>query len=211
MSKRALFALAPVLALGLAACGGGFTASGDPVTESEAADLAQGLVQGGFAGFGSFAGAPSRAPSATATNVTITLNDTAPCEGGGTVALNGSMTANVDQSGNSGTFGFNYTVAPSGCQITTGGGKTFTINGDPNLKAQGDFTFSSGTNSETFQGSLSYNGKFKWTSSDGRAGACGVDLTANYNFTFATTATGTATMSGTVCGVTVNRSVSVTP
>jgi hypothetical protein len=206
-----LFALAPILALGLAACGGGFTASGDPLTESEAADLAAGLVEGGFAGFGSFAGAPSRAPSATATNVTVTLNDTAPCEGGGTVALNGSMTANVDQSGNSGTFGFNYTVTPSGCK-TTSGDKTFTISGDPNLKAKGDFSFSSGTNSSTFEGSLTYNGKFSWTSSDGRAGSCGVDLTANYDFTFGgITATGSASVSGTVCGVTVNRSVSVTP
>jgi hypothetical protein len=206
-----LLALAPVLALGVAACGGGFTASGDPLTESEAADLAAGLVEGGFAGFGSFAGAPGKAPSMPAATVTISLDDTAPCEGGGTVALKGSMTVSGNESGTSGTFGFDYTVTPSGCK-TTSGDKTFTISGDPNLKVKGDFSFSSGTETETFEGSLSYDGKFNWTSSDGRAGACGVDLSANYDFTVGgTTATGSATLSGTVCGVTVNRSVSVTP
>ena len=211
MSKRVWFGLAPVLALGLAACGGGFTASGDALTESEAADLAEGLVENGFAGFGGAAGAPSRAPSMPAANVTVTLDDTAPCEGGGTVALKGSLSVNVNQAGTSGTFGFDYTVAPSGCQLIAGG-KTFTINGDPNIKANGDFSFTSGTNTETFEGSLNYDGKFGWTSSDGRAGACGVDLTANYDFTFGgTTTTGTATLTGSVCGVTVNRSVSVTP
>jgi hypothetical protein len=213
MSKRVLFGLAPVLALGLAACGSGFTSSGDPLTESEAADLAQGLANGGFAGFGSFA-APAGAPGAAATNVTISLNNSAPCDGGGTVAFNGSMTANVNQAATSGTFGFNYTVVPTACQITTSNSKTFTLTGDPNLKAQGDFTFTAGSSTETFQGSLSYNGKFDWTSSDARAGVCGVDLAANYDFSFSTTGgapTGTATLSGTVCGVTVNRSVSVTP
>ncbi len=214
MSRRILFGLAPVLALGLAACGGSFTSSGDALAPTEAQDLAAGLVEGGFAGFGSFAGAPARAPSLAATNVTVTINNTAPCDGGGTVALNGSMTANVNQTGSSGTFGFNYTVAPSGCQVTTSGGKVFTINGDPNLKTQGDFTFSTSGTTESIEGSLNYSGKFGWTSSDGRAGACGVDLTVNYNFTFSTSGaapTGSATLSGTVCGVSVSRSVSVTP
>lgn len=210
MSKRGLFALAPALALGLAACGGGFTASGDPLTEAEAADLAAGLVEGGFAGFGGLAGSPAQAPGLAAANVTITLNDTAPCDGGGTVAVNGSLTANVDQSGTSGSFGFDYALAPSGCQVASGD-KTFTINGDPNLKVKGNFTFSSNGTTESFQGSLNYDGKFKWTSSDGRGGACGVDLAANYDFTFSTTTTGTASVSGSVCGVTVNRSVTVTP
>jgi hypothetical protein len=121
------------------------------------------------------------------------------------------MKASVDQSGTSGTFGFNYTVTPSGCHVASGD-KTFTITGDPNLQAKGDFNFSSGAEVSTFQGSLSYDGKFNWTSSDGRAGACGVDLTANYDFSIGgTTTSGSATLSGTVCGVSVNRSVSVTP
>lgn len=211
MSRRVLSALAPVLALGLAACGGGFTASGDPLVESEVQDLAAALAEGGFAGFGGFAGAPSRAPSMADANVTVALNDTIPCEGNGNVVVAGHLSVSGNQTGTSGTFGFDYTVAHHGCQITTTNGKTFTINGDPNLKAQGDFTFTSGTNTETFQGSLSYDGKFNWTSSDGRAGACGVDLAANYDFTFSTTTTGTATLTGSVCGVSVNRSLSVTP
>ncbi len=206
MSNHVVSYLAPVLALGLAACGGGFTASGDVPSADEVNDLAQALAQGGFAGFGSVAGAPSRAPAVSGTS---TIDYTGPCNGGGTVKLAGSMTANVNQTTNSGTIDFNYTFAPSGCQVTTAGGKTFTITSDPNLKVDGNFSFSSGTTS-TFQGSLGYNGKFNWTSSDGRAGACGVDLTANYDFSFSSTSsTGSATLSGTVCGVTVTKTVNV--
>jgi len=213
MSRRALVALAPVLALGLAACGGGFTASGDALTESEVNDLAQAVAQGGFAGLGGIAAAPSRAPGAVATTVTETLSDTIPCGGGGAAALAGSLSVSGSQGSPNGSLGFNYTVTHLGCQVTAGG-KTFTLNGDPNIKAQGDFNFSENTNTSTFSfnGSLDYNGKFDWTSSDGRAGACGVDLTSNYEFSFtSTTTTGTATLTGSVCGVTVNRSVSVTP
>lgn len=209
MSKRVWFGLTPVLALGLAACGGSFTSSGDPLDTTEAQDLAASLVEGGFAGFGTVAGAPGRPPAAPAISGTSTIDYTGPCDGGGTVKLAGSMTANVNQTTNSGTIDFNYTFAPSGCQVTTAGGKTFTITSDPNLKVEGNFSFSSGTTS-TFQGSLGYNGKFNWTSSDGRAGACGVDLTANYNFSFSSTASsGSATLSGTVCGVSVSRTVNV--
>jgi hypothetical protein len=213
MSKRVLYGLAPVLALGLAACGGGFTSSGDALTQTEAADLAEALAQGGFAGFGSFgAAAPSRAPGAAATTITQTLAETVPCDSGGTVAINGSVTGNINQTASGGTISFNYTAVPNACVVPTSGGKKFTISGDPNLKAQGDFTFTIGSTSEAFQGSLNYGGKFGWTSSDGRAGACGLDLTANYDFTFSgSSATGTATLSGTVCGVSVSRSVSVTP
>jgi hypothetical protein len=147
---------------------------------------------------------------APATNVTITLNDSSPCDGGGTVTINGTMSVSANDAGTSGTMSFNYTVAPSGCQVTTSGGKTFTITGDPNMKADGDFTFTEGETSSSFEGSLNYNGKFSWTSSDGRAGSCGVDLTSNYNFSFGTSgSSGSATLSGSVCGVSVNRTVTV--
>ncbi len=210
---RLLSGLCAVAALGLTGCGGNFTASGDPLSDSEAADLASALAEGGFAGFGTFgAAAPSRAPREAATSITVAIDEAPPCDGGGTTAIKGSMTADVNQAGTGGTFKFNYTVAPNGCKVTTSGGKTFTLTGDPNLKVQGDFTFSDTGTASSFQGSLTYDGKFNWTSSDGRAGACGVDLTANYNFSFNTSgSSGSATLTGTVCGVTVNRQVTVTP
>ena len=211
MSKRVWLGLAPVLVLGLVACGGGFTSSGDPLSGTEANDLAAALVEGGAAGLGGFgAAAPSRAPGAVATTISQAIHDTIPCTGGD-LALDGNASVTGSQGSSTITVGFDYTVAHHGCQLPAGG-KTFTINGDPNIKAQGDFTLTSGTTSSSFNGSLSYGGKFDWTSSDSRAGVCGVDLTANYDFTFGgTTTTGSATLTGSVCGVSVNRQITVTP
>ncbi|MBI2071872.1 MAG: hypothetical protein HYT81_02340 [Gemmatimonadetes bacterium] len=204
-----LSGLSVALALGLAACGGDFTSSGDSLTESEAAELAEELAEGGFVGFGGQAAAPMGAPGEAAARVTIILSDTYPCdEGGGTgtVAVAGSMTADINETTGTGTFEFNYTIAPHGCQVTTSGGKVFTLDGDPNLGVAGNFTWSQ----TSAEGTLTYDGRFKWEASDGRAGACGVDLTANYDFNFSSTgSSGSATVSGTVCGVTVNRTVSV--
>ena len=210
MSKRVLFGLAPMLALGLAACGSGFTSSGDLLNATEANELAEALVEGGAAGLSGFgAAAPSRAPGAVATTISEAIHDTIPCTGGD-VVLDGNASVTGSQGSSSVTVGFNYTVTHQGCQLPAGG-KTFTVNGDPNIKAQGDFTLTAGTSSSTFDGSLSYNGKFDWTSSDSRAGICGVDLTANYDFTFGTSTTGSATLTGSVCGVSVNRQITVTP
>lgn len=207
--SRVLSGLTVALALGLAACGGDTTSSGDPLSEAEAAELAEAIAEGGFAGFGTFGAPAMRAPGETAANVTITLNDTYPCndEGGtGTVTIAGSMSVNVNDQTGAGTFGFDYTLTPHGCQVITASDLVFTLDGDPNLQVDGEFSFSE-TGAE---GTLNYNGGFAWEASDGRAGSCGVDLTANYDFNFSTTGTSSAsaTLTGTVCGVTVNRTFS---
>jgi len=206
---RMLAGLSAGLALGLAACSD-FTSSGDVLTDAEAAEMAEALVEGTFAGFGNFEAAPSGAPGQTDARITDTFSHSAPCEGGGTVALNGSLAYNVNQADSSVTIEFDYTVAPSGCQVTSAGGTTFTLTGDPNLRVNGDFSFDASATGGTFEGSLNYGGKFTWEASDGRAGACGVDLTANYEFTWGTTTTsGSASVTGSVCGVTVSRTVTV--
>lgn len=202
---RVMSGLFAAAAVGLAACGGDFTSSGDPLTQAEAEELANALAEGGFAGLGGLA-APPRANGATdktAERVTITLNDTAPCEGGGTVVLNGSLTADVNQTTGVGTITYNYTVAPSGCEVTTEGGTVFTLTGDPNIRATGDFNWSE----TSLDGSLDYDGKFTWDADDGRAGACGVNLSVEYTINM-TNGSGSATMTGDVCGVTVNRTIS---
>lgn len=193
--------------VGLSACKD-FTASGDPLTPAEANELAEALVGEGFPGVGGVGTAPSAAPaaeSAPAETITITLNDSSPCEGGGTVGLVGTLTANVNQQAKTGELDYNFTLSPNACVVTTEGNKTFTITGDPNLKGEGTLNWSQ----TTFQGEFKYNGKFQWTASDGRAGACGVDLEANVNLNSGTSPSASASLTGSVCGVTVNRMVSV--
>ena len=209
-SMRFLSGLSAALALGLAACGD-FTSSGDPLTQSEATELAEELVGQGFAGFGAFGAAPMGAPGATGNaDARITqetsVSFTESCEGGGTVALAGTMSVDVDSETNVGTIGFDYTIAPAGCIVTTESRKTFTITGDPNLKVSGDFT-----GSQTgFDGELTYDGKFTWKEST-REGACGVNVkvTFDFNLSGGTLTTGSASMSGEVCGVSITRDITV--
>lgn len=205
--KRNVFGLSAALALGLAACGGDTTGTGDPLTQAEAEELAASLAEGGFVGFAQPA-APMGAPGAEAATITITLDDSYPCNeagGTGTAAIQGTMSADVNEQTGLGSFSFNYTLTPNGCTIATTGDKVFTLDGDPNLKVDGDFDWSE----TSAHGTLHYKGGFAWESSDGRSGTCGVDLTSNYEFTFSGTgaSSASATLSGSVCGVEVNRTV----
>jgi hypothetical protein len=206
--KRFLSGLSAALAVSLAACGGDTTGTGDPLSEAEATELAEALVEGGFVGFAQQA-APMGAPGAEAATITVTLNETYPCNdagGTGTVTMAGSVSVNVNEETGVGAFEFNYTMAPHGCTVPTSGVLVFTVDGDPNIRITGDFDWTETSAS----GSLNYGGGFAWDASDGRSGTCGVDLTANYNFTWSSTSSsGSATMSGSVCGVTVNRTLTV--
>jgi hypothetical protein len=189
-----------------------FTASGDPLTSTEANELAEELMGQGFPGLGGIGAAPPAAPSAEAApaapaeRITITINDSNPCEGGGTVALAGTLTADVNQQAQTGKLEYRFTLTPAACVFTTRSNKTFTITGDPNLKSEGNLDWTS----TGFQGTFTYKGKFQWTASDGRAGACGVDLEANINVMTGTSGTASASLKGSVCGATVDQNVSLT-
>jgi hypothetical protein len=194
--------------VGLTACKD-FTASGDPLTQAEANALAEAIMNEGFPGTGGVGTAPAAAPGAQAApadRITITLNTSGPCEGGGTVGLAGSMTFDGSQQTQTGTLEYDFTMTPNACVVTAEGNKTFTLTGDPNLRAEGSMDFSP----TGFQGDFTYKGKFAWTSSDGRAGACGVNLESHVAISGnGTSGTASATLTGSVCGVTVNKNVTI--
>ncbi len=204
MRYRGVPFLSPLLLLGLAACGDA-SSSGDPLTEAEAAELAAAIAEAGF--FAPPTGAGQQSPANPADRITITINETAPCEAGGTAAVSGSMTVDYNEQTGAGTMTLSFTMAPSNCGVRTESGKLFTLSGDPNLKLNGQFTFTQ----TSFGGSTTYEGGFRWRSDDGRAGSCRVDMQANYDFNVTETSmSGTATVSGQVCGHRVNRTITVT-
>jgi len=208
---RFLPGLSAALAITLAACGGDTTGTGDPLTQAEAEELAAALAEGGFVGFGAQPAAPMGAPGAEAATITVTLNESYPCNddgGTGTVSIAGTMSADVNETTGAGSFTFNYTLTPNGCQVTTASSLVFTLDGDPNFKVDGDFDWTE----TSAHGTLHYKGNFAWTSSDGREGTCGVDLTSNYTFNFSGTGTSSASaaVSGSICGVSVDRTVTYT-
>jgi hypothetical protein len=194
--------------LSLAACSD-FTSSGDPLTPEEAGVLAGNIVGQSFPGFGGVEAAPAAAPAvgaAPADRITITISESGSCDGGGTATVAGSLVADVNQEARTGTLEYDFTLAPSGCVVMTEGGKTFTLTGDPNLKGEGKLNWSQ----TSFEGALKYSGKFSWVSSDGREGVCGVDLEANFDFnTGDTGSNASASLSGTVCGASISRTVEV--
>ncbi|HXV85730.1 MAG TPA: hypothetical protein VD793_03475 [Gemmatimonadales bacterium] len=207
MTPMRLLSAVSAAALGLSACSS-FTASGDPLTEAEANELAGVIVQHGFVGFDPPAGAPAAAPGEAgeaADRVTVEFSDVVPCEGGGNVAFAGQLSADVNQEAQTGTFQFDYTVAPAACEVTSESDLVFTLTGDPNVRAQGEFNWSP----SAFDGALGYDGKIRWETADGRSGACGIDLSSEFDVAVTTDAsTGSVQVSGKVCGLTINRTVS---
>jgi hypothetical protein len=197
-------------AFSLTACGS-FTSSGDALNEAEVGALAGALVGQGFPGTGGASMTPA-APSSSASaasaaaptgKISVKIDDSGPCQGGGTVSVTGDLSVDVNQTAQTGTLEYNFTLVPNGCKVTSESGKVFTLTGDPNVKGDGKLNWAQ----NSFQGALNYSGKFNWESSDGRSGACGVDLNADFHVV---TGSITANLTGSVCGITVNRNVSVT-
>ena len=200
--------LALALGLGVAACGDSVTAtSGDTITSAEASELANAIVAAADFGFSALGPAPAAAPGAeagSAGSITITIDQTGECDGGGSVAVKGKVTANINDAQTSGSLSFDYTLAPSACDVQTQAGTVFTLTGNPNVGVSGDFSFGN----QQYSGGLSYDGGFDWSADDGRSGTCGIGLDANFDLD-ATNLTGSASVSGKVCNISVNNSVSV--
>jgi hypothetical protein len=208
---RTLTALSAVLALGVAACSDSTSSTGDPLTQAEAEDLAALMVEGGLAGFAGIpTGGPQAAPGEAGARVTLTINETGECSIAGGVTLDGEWTIDVNDETGDGTFEWDYSVDPNNCQEEAGSGVVFTLNGDPNVAVQGDLNWSGSETGGTLEGALDYSGGIAWTTDDDRAGTCGVDITATYDITWNNqeeSGSGTVTVSGSVCGVSVDNSV----
>ncbi len=202
MRYRGVPFFSPLLLLGLAGCGDLFS-SGDQLSEAEAAELAAEIAEAGFI-LPPTGGAAQRAP---ADRITIALSESAPCEAGGTAGVSGSLTLDFNPQTRAGTMQFSYTLTPTNCGVRTASGRVFTLSGDPNLEVTGQFNITE----TSFGGSITYEGGFRWRSDDGRAGDCRLSMQATYNLTATeTTVSGTATVSGKVCGHNVNRNITVT-
>lgn len=194
-----LIGLTTTLALTVAACGGDPTGvdSGDQLTATEVAAV--------LAAFGSafdLAGtgaqpAPMFGPAgAGAARTPIpfseSFDESVPCDSG-TVQVSGSVSGSVDDV----TFDMDITMDvsmdPNGC-VVSDGTNTFTLDGAPRINLL--LTIVSTPNALTVSGTET--GGFSFTSSDGRAGSCALDVT----FSVITGDTGiSSTVTGTICGL----------
>jgi len=116
----------------------------------------------------------------------------------------------IDQARGSIELEMTYTLAPSGCTYT-GGGTTFVLDSNPGLAQTGsviavleDFSFSI---------NITSSGSFNWTSGT-RSGSCDLDNTITSEISMVDAALSgaipTATVTGSVCGLSVNRDIELT-
>jgi len=126
---------------------------------------------------------------------TQAISVTAPCELGGSIRLEGTITDEVDDQG-TGRFSMDLRETPNDCAVSTTEGQ-FTINGDPNLRITVDLTAPADV--ELSDIAMSIGGGFRWSGQPG-SGSCSVDVT----FVIKLAEPEASTVSGKVCGYDVS-------
>jgi len=200
MNQGFIRAFALLGVLGVAACGEDTPASvGDQLSPVEAEELAFVLLGAAFetgAAGGSFVPAMVDGPAAVPFSFQGSVDDSAPCAGGGSVSLVGSVSATGDDDTGALNLTFDVSTAHNGCAVP-GESMTFVLSSQ--LRTM--FTLSStGGDDASWTGDV--DGTVDW-SGDDRSGSCTVD----YSFDGDLVAQSglTVTLAGNVCGTSINR------
>lgn len=194
------------LLVALAACGDdddptGVT--GDALNGDEVAALAE-VVAGTM--FSTFEQTPEppQAPGPALATGSFSLNTSLPCELGGVVAVSGTLLFDIDDETGDGTLDYTVTQDHQDCVAEAEDGMRFTLNGAPNVSA--DFVATLEGTGLTFAGG--YVGAVSWVTG-ARSGTCSMDV--DFSLTGDVEAeTGTASISGTVCGVNFTHTLTFT-
>ncbi len=196
ITQTTLFALL----VGLAACDDGeITTVEQQLSQAEVAELLEVLAAVGSFNPGVTGSAPQGVAGPQPVPFSFTVEWSFGCPEGGTVAATGSTSGDTEGQSGGLEASYNATLTYTECRGTSDEGTTFEIDGS--LTTAIDFQL----NEDTFALQGTHTGTLAWTS-DGRSGSCTLDLT------FSNTVTGTTQSSevtGTVCGVTVNETVTV--
>jgi hypothetical protein len=133
-------------------------------------------------------GASSPAPASQSVAAAPTTFSS-PCTNGGTISGSFTFTSTLDSQG-TGTVDGSMTITPSGCKVSTGS-RIIEVSGSLNFTFSMAFTKGAQSGNFVFHG----GGSFTWT-----GGSCTMDYTVTL------TPQGKETISGTVCGETINVS-----
>jgi len=195
----------PLLALALVACDNQPLQITDRLSTSEAAAVAGGLL-GLTLDAGTSArednqpaGAPARSPISFGTEVSVT----AACPVGGTAAFTVGLDGAVDPPADTGHVTLDITEAPAACGVQDAdSGHTITLDGAPDLAAHYVLELEAGG---PYQLSGTFLGAVDWSTGD-RIGTCSLDMTFDASGDRVAN-TGSASLTGTVCGVSVSTTV----
>lgn len=213
MKRYRVWTLALVAAVGLAACSGGDDStgpSGDELSAPEAEALAAVIASEALGlGLEQFSGSGGLAPSGSAASEPqdISIDEftiEGPCELGGTVTLTMSWSGTADYEVGNIDLSWNVTQVHDSCVLQEDQYE-FTLTGDPDISMTWDMQV---TENESFDISGGYGGAVQWSLSDGRSGRCTVDVSFSATGNWAT-GSGTTTVNGHVCGVSVDQQTTV--
>ena len=195
----------------LTACESSTEPDGDRMTQDEANALVQGLYGGSLLAYGGILlnGDPAML-TAVPLGAPLPVDATTPCTEGGEAAFSGSVMISIDEARGSIELELSGTLAPSGCTFT-GGGATFVLDSNPGLAQTGSVT--AVLEDFSFSINITSSGSFSWTSGT-RSGSCDLDNTITSEISMVDTALSgaipTATITGSVCGLSVNRDIELT-
>ena len=191
--SRCTVALTLALILGARGDGTGPEDEGS-LSQVEAQALSSIIIsQGLLTGFSGLSGLQVDGPALVPITINESLNNTAPCDLGGSVSIQGAMSGSVESDTFTGTIDMNFTEVHQACSLSDPvSGLLFTIDGSPNVTFTMEMRFLSDFN-QSYSGAFS--GNLRWATA-GRVGACSVQI----QFSGSTASPGSDSLSGTVCG-----------
>lgn len=206
MNSKIVRVLSCAAVLAVAACDDSATDVLGDLTEAEAEALAEVVGATVLNGaMGSQNTGAATGPQAVVQTYSETVSGTFPCELGGSVGVDGTLNATMDDQTGAGTIDFALTQVHDGCVAESQDGIRFTLDGAPSVSAVLAMEFSEQAGTLAFGGS--YTGAVDWAT-DGRDGTCSIDVEFTADLDGAME-TGSASMSGTVCGVSFSKSLTI--
>jgi hypothetical protein len=200
------------LALAAAACGGDSLPTGVNSGDQPSADEVDLLVSELFGDLEDLSTtfAASRQPtlqlpaglslSMAGVPIDETINESHPCNGGGTVQVTGSVEGELDDETFEGAVDFDLEQSINSC-VVVGETVTFTVSSEPDIGMTGTLEISE----TSFSLSFDIGGGLAFTTDDDRSGTCAIDMSLAVTATTdGENTTVTATVSGEVCGRNVN-------
>jgi len=202
MLRKFVGMMALVAALGTAACGDDGTGVSN-LTEAEAQDLAGVVLVSTFGALGSQPAPAADGPALAPIEYEAAVETVVPCQNGGEVAVNGTLTFSGDTESEASRIAWGMGQVHNACAAVSESGRAFTLWGNPGVEV--DFVM------ETDEQGLvawvgSVDGTLDWATED-KDGTCEIFVEFSGSMTAEGAFSGNA--SGRVCNISVSESFEV--
>jgi hypothetical protein len=206
MNRNFVRIVALVASVGFAACGDSTDVVIGELTEAEAQDLAGVVLFARFSSTGNIPTQPALSPDgpqAIPFSFASEFEGVVQCDLGGSVNVAASFEASGDTDSEAGHVEYSMTQVHDACVVMSENDRTFTLWGNPSMNV----AFSVDNDGQgVVEWGGSVQGIIDWET-DGREGSCSVQLEFAGRTELDVSAT--ASMNGTVCGFSIDHSMSL--